>query len=96
MPDGKHAIADTMIDFGINPYAEKLKLLQERANGPAQGAADKDLLLVEFSDLQCPHCKEAESEHGSAGVKDFPKARIVHQSVPLVGQFIRPPSRQRP
>ncbi|MBB5058871.1 protein-disulfide isomerase [Granulicella aggregans] len=82
MPDGKHAIADTMIDFGINPYAEKRKLLQERANGPAQGAAGKDLLLVEFSDLQCPHCKEAATTMEQLA-KDFPKARIVHQAFPL-------------
>ena len=83
MPDGKHAIADAMVDFGATPYAEKRKLLQERANGPAQGAASKDLLLVEFSDLQCPHCKEAESNMEQL-VKDFPSARIVHQPFPLV------------
>ena len=82
MPDGKHAIADTMIDFGINPYAEKRKLLQERANGPAEGAADKELLLVEFSDLQCPHCKDAASSIEQLA-RDFPKARIVHQPFPL-------------
>lgn len=83
MPDGKHAIADTMIDFGSNPFAEKRKMLQERANGPAEGAADKDLLLVEFSDLQCPHCKEAATTMEQLA-KDFPKARIVHQPFPLV------------
>lgn len=84
MPDGKHAIADTMIDFGATPYAERRKLLQERANGPALGATGKDLLLVEFSDLQCPHCKDAESNMAQL-VKDFPTARIVHQPFPLVG-----------
>jgi protein-disulfide isomerase len=82
MPDGKHAIADTMIEFGMNPYAEKRKLLQERANGPAQGPAEKDLLIVEFSDLQCPHCKEAAVSMEQLA-RDFPKARIVHQPFPL-------------
>ncbi len=84
MPDGKHAIADTLVDFGAKPYAEKRKLMQDRANGPAQGAASKDLLLVEFSDLQCPHCKEAETTMTQLA-KDFPSARIVHQAFPLVG-----------
>ena len=84
MPDGKHAIADSMIDFGANPYTARRKMLQERANGPAQGAASKDLLLVEFSDLQCPHCKEAEANMVQLA-KDFPGARIVHQPFPLVG-----------
>ncbi len=84
MPDGKHAIADAMIDFGAEPYAARRKLLQERADGPAQGAASKELLLVEFSDLQCPHCKEAEANMEQLA-KDFPSARIVHQPFPLVG-----------
>jgi protein-disulfide isomerase len=83
MPDGKHAIADTMLDFGANPFAERRKILQDRANGPAEGAASKDLLLVEFSDLQCPHCKEAEKTMTQLA-KDFPAARIVHQPFPLV------------
>jgi len=83
MPDGKHAIADAMIDFGANPYAARRKMLQERADGPAQGAASKDLLLVEFSDLQCPHCKEAEANMEQLA-RDFPAARIVHQPFPLV------------
>jgi protein-disulfide isomerase len=84
MPDGKHAIADAMLDFGATPYAARRKMLQDRADGPAQGAASKELLLVEFSDLQCPHCKEAEETMAKL-VKDFPAARIVHQPFPLVG-----------
>jgi len=87
MPDGKHAIADQMIDFGANPYAEKRKILEERANGPAEGAAavpgKNQLLLVEFSDLQCPHCKDAEATMTQLA-HDFPTARIVHQPFPLV------------
>lgn len=82
MPDGKHAIADQMIDFGATPYAEKRKLLQERADGPATGAATKELMLVEFADLQCPHCKEAQTTMKQLAT-DFPKARIVYQFFPL-------------
>ena len=83
LPDGKHAIADAMIDFGATPFAARRKTLQDRADGPAQGAAGKELLLVEFSDLQCPHCKEAEDNMAKL-VKDFPTARIVHQPFPLM------------
>ena len=84
MPDGKHAIADAMVDFGATPYATRRKMLQDHADGPAQGAASKELLLVEFSDLQCPHCKEAQATMTQLA-KDFPAARIVHQPFPLVG-----------
>ncbi len=41
-------------------------------------------MLVEFADLQCPHCKEAQGTMDQL-VKDFPNARVVFQSFPLVG-----------
>ena len=81
-PDGKHAIADAVIDFGAHPFAEKRKLLVDRASGPAVGAASKDLMLVEFSDLQCPHCKDAQVTMKQLAT-DFPQARIVYQVFPL-------------
>jgi len=83
-PDGKHAISGgDIINFGPTPFAETRKLLQERADGPSRGAASKDLELVEFIDLQCPHCKEQQSTIDSL-LKDFPNARIVTQNFPLV------------
>jgi len=82
-PDGKHAIADNVIDFGAMPFADSRKLLQARADGPARGAAGKELLLVEFSDLQCPHCKDAQPVMDQLAT-DFPQARLVFQNFPLV------------
>jgi len=82
LPDGKHAIADAVIDFGAHPFAEKRNLLQDRANGPAVGATGKDLMLVEFADLQCPHCKDAQNTMKQLAT-DFPQARIVYQFFPL-------------
>jgi protein-disulfide isomerase len=82
--DGKHAIAgDTVIPFGATPFADIRRTLQGRADGAARGATGKDLLLVEFADLQCPHCKEAQGTMEQL-VKDFPNARVVYQSFPLV------------
>lgn len=82
-PDGKHAILDSMIDFGVNPFAARRQMMQDRADGPATGASDKTLLFVEFADLQCPHCKDAQSTMKQLAT-DFPKARIVYQPFPLV------------
>lgn len=83
-PDGKHAVAgDAVIPFGATPFADLRKMLQTRADGASRGATSKDLLLVEFSDLQCPHCKDAQSTIDQL-VKDFPNARVVYQSFPLV------------
>ena len=57
--------------------------MQDRVDGAVRGAASKDLLLVEFADLQCPHCKEVQATMDQL-VKDFPNARVVFQSFPLV------------
>jgi protein-disulfide isomerase len=81
-PDGKHAIAGNVIDFGPKPFEANRKLLQDRADGPAEGAASKDLELVEFADLQCPHCKEAQETMANLA-RDFPQAHIVFENLPL-------------
>ena len=83
-PDGKHAIAgDAVMPFGVTPFAESRKALETRADGAARGATSKDFLLVEFADLQCPHCKEVQGTMDQL-VKDFPNARVIFQSFPLV------------
>ena len=81
-PDGKHAIAGEVVDFGAKPFEETRLLLQAQANGPARGATGKDLELVEFTDLQCPNCKAAQ-EMMDRLVQDFPQARVIHEDLPL-------------
>ncbi len=84
LPDGKHAIADGsgVIPFGAKPFEDNRKMLEERANGASHGATGKGLLLVEFADMQCPHCKTAQDTMKQVA-QDFPQARIVYQSFPL-------------
>lgn len=83
LADGKHLVADASVQaFGANPFAENRAILQQRATGPSYGAVSKDLLLVEFADLQCPHCKDAQPIMARLA-KDFPSARIVYESYPL-------------
>jgi protein-disulfide isomerase len=83
-PDGGHAVAgDAVIPFGATPFASNRKLLEDHADGATRGATNKNFLLVEFTDLQCPHCKEAQTTMDQL-VKDFPNARVVFQSFPLV------------
>jgi protein-disulfide isomerase len=80
-PDGKHAIAENVMDFGAKPFADARKTLQERANGPAKGAKTSDLLFVEFADLNCDHCRDAQEKMESLE-QDFPQARIVFENAP--------------
>jgi len=81
-PDGKHAIAGDVIDFGAKPFEVTRQILEARANGPAQGAASKQLELVEFADLECPHCKEAEATMDNLA-REFPQAHIVFENLPI-------------
>ncbi len=81
-PDGKHAIADQVIDFGAKPFEDTRKVLEARANGPSMGAASKQLELVEFADLQCPHCKEAQETMQNLA-RDIPDAHIVFENLPI-------------
>ena len=83
-PDGNHIIqGSTLVYFSATPYAATRDLLKAKASGAARGAAGKDLMLVEFADLQCPYCKVAQATMDQI-VKDFPAARVVFQQFPLV------------
>jgi protein-disulfide isomerase len=83
-PDGNYVIEGaSLVYFSATPYAPTRDLLKEKATGAARGGASKDLMLVEFADLQCPYCKTAQTTMDQI-VKDFPAARVVFQQFPLV------------
>jgi protein-disulfide isomerase len=83
MPDGQYIVSqDALIPFGSHPFEAMRKTLETEASGPARGATSKDLLIVEFADFQCPHCKDAQPNVERL-VQDFPNARFVFESFPL-------------
>jgi protein-disulfide isomerase len=53
------AFVGQMIPFGANPFAPARAKLQG-AFGPSRGGANAPIQIVEFSDLECPHCKAAQ------------------------------------
>ena len=80
--DGQHAVTGEIIPFGVKPFAADREKLQQGINGPARGPADSPVTIVEFSDLQCPHCKDAQPIIEKL-LTDEPNARFVFQSFPL-------------
>ncbi len=83
MPDGKHIIAGgEILPFGTRPYDENRARLLSQATGPWEGTPTRDLILVEFADFQCPHCKVAEPTMEKLAT-DFPNAHIIFQNYPL-------------
>lgn len=82
-PDQKFAIQDAEpVPFGAHPFADARALLEKKADGPSRGSKSNDLVIVEFSDLECPHCKAAEPIIDNL-LRDYPAARIVYQNFPL-------------
>ncbi len=79
--DSQTAIVGQMIPFGPNPY-ESARQKLKAADGPSLGAKSPVVEMVEFSDLQCPHCKAA-APIVEKLVTDFPQIKLVFQQFPL-------------
>jgi protein-disulfide isomerase len=80
-PNGENAIIGNLIPFGANPFAPARAKLQA-ADGPAKGPQTPVIYVIEFSDLECPHCKAAQPILEKL-VTDFPQIRYVFQQFPL-------------
>ncbi|HSM85184.1 MAG TPA: thioredoxin domain-containing protein [Candidatus Limnocylindrales bacterium] len=79
--DGQNAIIGELIPFGPNPFAPAREKLQA-ADGPSRGPDKPAIEIVEFSDLECPHCKVAAPVLDKLAA-DFPQVRQVFQQFPL-------------
>jgi protein-disulfide isomerase len=80
--DGEHALLGEIIPFGVRPFDHAKQTLEKGINGPSRGPADAPVTVVEFSDLQCPHCKEAQPTVDKLLSEDK-NARLVFQNFPL-------------
>jgi protein-disulfide isomerase len=80
--DQKHAIFGDAVPFGADPFAPQRTTLEQKTSGPWRGDAKSKVLIVEFSDLQCPHCKAAMPILEQL-VNEEPQVKFVFQSFPL-------------
>jgi protein-disulfide isomerase len=80
--DGKHAVFGDIVPFGKHPFEETRLKLAKEAKGPSRGPATAPVTIVEFSDLQCPHCKEAAPTVEKLVIEN-PNIHFVFQSFPL-------------
>lgn len=80
--DGKHAVMGQIIPFGEHPFADTAQKLNAGINGPSHGPATAPVTVVEFSDLQCPHCKDAQPVIDKL-LAEEPNAKFVFQNYPL-------------
>jgi len=80
--DGKHGINGDIFPFGANPFEEARAKLEKGVNGPSRGPAKAAVTLVEFSDMQCPHCQKA-APNVEQLLALAPDAHFVFQNFPL-------------
>jgi protein-disulfide isomerase len=80
--DGKHAISGDLLPFGAHPYQDAREKLEKGVNGPAKGPAKAPVMIVEFSDMQCPHCQKAAPTIDSLLTQE-PDVHFVFQNFPL-------------
>ena len=80
--DGKHAIAGEVLPFGPHPFDEVRDKLNKGINGVAKGPANAAVTIVEFTDMQCPHCKQA-APNIEQLLSLEPDVRFVFQNFPL-------------
>lgn len=84
-PDGQHAILGEVIPFGAHPFEPARKKLEAQAKGQRTGATGTPrVTIVEFSDLQCPHCKAAQPVIDKL-LAETPGAALILEPFPLTG-----------
>jgi len=80
--DGKHAISGEILPFGARPFDDAQAKLDKGVNGPARGPAKAQVTIVEFSDMQCPHCQKAAPMIDQLLAQE-PNVHFVFQNFPL-------------
>jgi protein-disulfide isomerase len=79
--DGKTFLRGEMFNMAADPYAENVKKLHLDGN-PSIGPANAKVTIVEFSDFQCPHCREL-YEGLKTLLPEHPDVRFVFKDYPL-------------
>src|SRR6266851_3192320 len=80
--DGKRAVTGDILPFGAKPFDDARAKLEKGVNGPAKGPAKAPVTIVEFSDMQCPHCQKVAPALEQLLAQE-PQAHFVFQNFPL-------------
>lgn len=79
--DGRYMFRGEIRDLAVDPFAENRAKLHI-SDAPSIGPADAKVTVVEFSDFECPHCREMYSIL-KAVEPEFPQVRFVYKNFPL-------------
>jgi len=82
--DGSKILQGNVFDVNANPFKNELDKIRTEFE-PSLGAPGADVVLVEFSDFQCPYCKEEATMIRQNLLKTYPQnVRLYFKTFPLV------------
>jgi protein-disulfide isomerase len=81
--DDAHAAADNDDDGPARPEDDKKVYAVKPGDAPSKGPADAPLVMVVFSDFQCPFCKRVEPTLAALEKQYGGKLRVVWKNYPL-------------
>ncbi|MGC2332530.1 MAG: thioredoxin domain-containing protein [Candidatus Acidiferrales bacterium] len=79
--DGKTLLRGEIFDMHADPFADNLSKLHLDGS-PSKGPADAKVIVVEFADFECPHCRELYESLQGIEAK-YPQVRFVYENFPL-------------
>jgi protein-disulfide isomerase len=77
-----YVIAGELMPFAPDPFTKDRAILDKAAFGPTQGPATPAITIVEFGDLECPACKQAQPAVEKL-MSGQPKVKLIFQNYPL-------------
>jgi protein-disulfide isomerase len=81
--DGQKMVRGNVFDINQNPFKPELEKIKTEYQ-PAIGTAGAPVVLVEFSDFECPYCREQARMLRENLVKEYPKeVRLYYLDFPL-------------
>ena len=79
--DGRHLIRGDVLDTTEDPFAENRRKISLDGS-PSIGPANARVVVVEFSDFQCPHCRQLDQTLRQLRPQ-YPQVRFVSKHFPL-------------
>ena len=81
--DGKYAVFAELEDMSVDPFAAVMKKIDLKRK-PAKGPENAKVVIVEWSDFQCPFCSRGYQTLENQVLKEYgDKVRFIYKNFPL-------------
>jgi protein-disulfide isomerase len=81
-PDGRYVVFGDVEDVTADPFAEVMKKINLK-DTPSKGPENAKVVIVEYSDFQCPYCARAHDTLSQVEKEYGGKVRLLHKQFPL-------------